>query len=304
MEVNGKIIAQGILQELQQKIKRFQKKQVVPQLAIILVGQDPASWAYVQQKVLKAKEIGARAQVLSFPLSFTQDKLMATIEQLNNNSNIHGIIVQRPLPEHVNEELVDRGVDPQKDVDGFNPQSNFEMPISMAVVKILEHIYLQKFEARSTNIETNSNDKILNDQNVSGFDIRISDFLRWLESQTIVIFGKGKTGGGPIIQKLRSLGVKPLIIDGKTGNPQAFTKTADIIITAVGRPNIVRPEMLKKRVILVSIGLHKGQDGKLHGDYEEEEIKDVASFYTPSPGGVGPVNVACLLENLVKAAGS
>jgi len=116
------------------------------------------------------------------------------------------------------------------------------------------------------------------------------------------VIGKGKTGGGPTIQMLKKMGVELQIIDSKTQNPKDFTKSADIIISTVGKPNILKPEMIKKGIILISVGQHKGIDGKFHGDYEENEIKNIASFYTPTPGGIGPVNVAMLLENLVTAA--
>ena len=105
-----------------------------------------------------------------------------------------------------------------------------------------------------------------------------------------------------MIDMLKKMGIQPLVIDSKTKEPMKLTKKADIIISAVGKPNVIKPEMIKKGVILIGVGLHKEEDGKLHGDYEEEKIKNIASFYTPTPGGVGPLNVAMLLENLVSAA--
>ncbi len=199
---------------------------------------------------------------------------------MNNDNNVHGIIVQRPLPPQIDKEKISLAIIPEKDIDGFHKNSKFEMPLATAVLKILE-----KIQASTPGVDA---------QKPQGF-------IGWLNTKEIVIIGTGETGGGPIIKKLKELGIKPLIIDSKTPNPELITKTADIIISCIGKPNVVRPEMIKRGVILISVGLYKGEDGKLHGDYEEKEIKNIAGFYTPTPGGVGPVNIACLLENLVKA---
>jgi methylenetetrahydrofolate dehydrogenase (NADP+)/methenyltetrahydrofolate cyclohydrolase len=205
-------------------------------------------------------------------------------------------------------------VDPKKDVDGFHPNSKFQPPIALAVLRILKEIYWKKSEARNPKSETNSNNQNPKFKNrflsfehsnfdiVSSFDIRISNFIAWLSSKKIIVIGKGETGGRPIIQLFKQMGIEPTVIDSKTSDPEQFTKKADIIISAVGKPGVIKPEMIKKNSILISIGLSNGKDGKLHGDYDEEEIKNIASFYTPTPGGVGPLNVAMLLENLIQAA--
>lgn len=264
MKIDGKEIAQNILASLKKRTDLL-KKNVTPHLVIILVGNDPASESYVKQKVQKGEAIGIKVTVKNYQLPIINYQLLEAIEQLNNDSNVHGIIVQQPLPSHIDVAATINAVNPQKDVDGFHPNSKFPMPLAVAVLKILDNV--------------NKN---------------------W-QTKKIVIIGKGETGGGPVIKTLRDLGVQPLIIDSKTQNAQELTKTADIIISSVGKPNIVKADAIKKGVILISVGLHKGSDGKLHGDYEESEIADIAGFYTPTPGGVGPVNVACLLENLIQA---
>lgn len=262
MKIDGKQIAANILGDLK---LRVQALNIVPHLAIILVGNDPASLAYVNQKKLKGEEIGAKINIKHISSNTSQESLLSTIKQLNNDNNVHAIIVQEPLPLYINLKKITEAIDPKKDVDGFHPKSKFKSPIFMAVLTLLKQINLTPQEKR------------------------------------IVIIGKGETGGKPIINGLKKMGIKPFIIDSKTPNPSSKTQNADIIISAVGKSNIVKPEMIKKGVILVSIGLHKGEDAKLHGDYNEEEIKDKASFYTPTPGGVGPVNVAMLLKNLLIA---
>ncbi len=288
MRVDGKTIAQEILESLSRQVILLKQKNITPHLAIILIGNDPASIAYVKQKILKANKVGIKTTLLNHesrikPSPRAQaegnQELVETIEQLNNDNNIHGIIIQRPLPLHINSELIDRAIDPKKDVDAFNPKAKFDSPISMAILAILEHIYYS-------------------------LKIKNTKFTQWLCSKKIVVIGKGETGGRPVIKTLKKLGVKPIIVDSKTQNSKFKTQEADIIISAVGKPKILNSSSIKKGAILISIGLHKGADGKLHGDYEEDEIKNTASFYTPTPGGVGPVNVSMLLKNVVHSAES
>ncbi len=279
MKIDGKEIAAQILKELKTKVGKLKKKQIIPTLAIILVGNDPASVAYVGQKEKKAQSIGTKTIIKHFPSKTSQLKLIRAIQQFNKNNNIHGIIVQQPLPKKINIQTVIQTVNPRKDIDGFNPKSKFKSPISLAVMKILKKVYT--------------------------YNPRVeSQFNNWLKTKKIVVIGKGETGGKPVIESLRKIGIQPLIIDSKTMSHELFTKNADIIISAVGKENILNSKMVKKGTILIGVGLHKGLDGKLHGDYEEKDIKDITSFYTPTPGGVGPVNVAMLLENLIVASES
>ena len=261
MKIDGRRIANTILNDLETKVKKLN---VIPHLAIILVGNDPASKAYVRQKILTAEKIGIKTSLFQYPNSIPTKDLLKHLNDLNYLSDIHGIIVQQPFSSHIDQKKIVNTIDPQKDVDGFHPQSKFESPIAAAVLEILKFVPLK--------------------------------------NKKVVVIGKGETGGKPIIQILKKKGIIPIVIDSKTENKETLTKDADIIISAVGKSDIIKSNMIKKGVILISIGLHKGSDGKLHGDYDEEKIKTIASFYTPTPGGVGPVNVAMLLKNLVYAA--
>jgi methylenetetrahydrofolate dehydrogenase (NADP+)/methenyltetrahydrofolate cyclohydrolase len=265
MKIDGKQIAKKILNYLK---NRIQKLNVVPHLAIILVGNDPASIAYIEQKKLKAEQIGAKTTMINLDSKIGASELNEEIKKLNSDHAVHGIIVQRPLPLHVDSRIISLAISPKKDVDGFHPNSEFEMPIALAVLRILKEVHAS----------------------TPGVDVR-----------KIVVIGKGETGGQPIIQTLKKMGINPTVIDSKTKNPEIIMKNADVIISSVGKPHVIKANMIKKGVTLISIGLHKGFDGKLHGDYSEKEIKDIASFYTPTPGGVGPVNVAMLLKNLLIA---
>lgn len=278
MKIDGREIANRTFADLKKRVIKLKKKRIISHLAIILIGNDPASVAYVNQKQIKGKKIGAKINIHKLPSSVSTNSTLSLLNDLNHLTSVHGIIVQQPLPSQINLKEITLAIDPKKDVDGFHPNSKFQSPIAIAVLKILEEIH----------------ERLILDQG--------STLIKWLKNKQITILGKGETGGKPIIITLKKLGVQPLIIDSKTKNPSSVTKKADIIISAVGRPNVIKQEMIKKNSILISIGLSKGKDGKLHGDYDEEKIKNIASFYTPTPGGVGPVNVAMLLANLVIAA--
>ena len=278
MKINGRQIAQEIFTNLTNRVEVLKKKNIIPRLAIILVGNNPASVTYVRQKELKAKLIGAKTTILNYELGIKNEELVKKIKQLNNDKNVHGIIVQRPLPAHINQEEIDNLVNPQKDVDAFLPNSPYEMPLAKAVLFILEKIY----------------------DSTPGVLPR--NFIEWLCSKKIVVIGKGRTGGGPTILLLKKLGIESKVIDSKTINPELLTINADIIISTVGKLRTIKAENLKQGVILIGVGMSRGEDGRLHGDYEENEIENIASAYTPIPGGVGPVNVAMLLSNLIQSA--
>lgn len=278
MKIDGKQIAQDILNNLKQRVEKLERENITPCLAIILVGKDPASIAYIKQKELKAKSIGIKTITYNLKSEIKNQELIKLIKKLNKDKSIHGIVTQQPLSKYINTETITQIINPKKDVDGFHSKSHFEMPIALAALKILKEIH----------------DLIPNVE---------PEFIEWLKNKKIVVIGKGETGGKPIIITLKKLDINLLIIDSKTRNPSAITKTAEIIITAVGKPKILTSKMIKKKVILIDVGISKGKDAKAIGDYAENEIKNIASFYTPTPGGIGPVNVAMLLQNTVIAAG-
>ena len=283
MKIYGTEIASTILENLKYRVAKLKLKNIIPHLAIILIGNDPASHAYVKQKILNAEKIGAKTSLFKYPSSTTTKVLLSHLNGMNHLSDVHGIIVQQPLPSQINLKEITLAIDPKKDVDGFHPNSKFQSPIALAVLKIIEEIFSSLTRSHLAKLQGET-------------------LISWLKSQKIVIIGKGETGGKPIIDLFKKMNIKLEVIDSKTKNPSTLTKEADIIISAVGKPDTLRPEMIKKNCILISIGLSKGKDGRLHGDYNEEKIKNIASFYTPTPGGVGPVNVAMLLENLVVVA--
>lgn len=268
MKIDGQAISSLILDKLKIETEKLKEKGIIPTLAIILVGENPASISYITQKEIKGELIGAKVITKTLQNDISQNELLEIIKKLNQDSDIHGIIVQRPLPAQIDENKIDQAVLPQKDIDGFRKESTYKAPIVLAINEIL-----QKTEPNFKN-------------------------------KRIAIIGKGQTAGAPIIKWLINLGAYVNVVDSKTepDEREEILKNSDIVISAVGKSNTVLSSQIKNGAILISIGLHKNEEGKMEGDYNEEEISKIASFYTPTPGGVGPINVACLFMNLLKAA--
>lgn len=275
MVVDGRALAEKIHEKLREETEALKTSGTTPHIAIVTFKTSEAAWAsYVGQKIKLAQNLGAKASLTELQTD-SKEEFKETMKRLNSNPNIHGIIVQRPFPETFDKQMVIESVVPEKDIDGFRKDSNFEYPIWRAVEYIVRHA------ARL--------------DGASSLDM-------WLKGKNVVVVGKGETGGLPMIEGMRGLGVKPQIVDSKTENREEILKKADLIICAAGRSGVVRPEEIKKGVVLIGIGMHREEDGKLHGDYEAQEIEQIASYYTPIPGGVGPVNVAFLFMNLLNAA--
>ncbi len=283
MKLSGREIAERLYGKLKERVEKLKKKHIIPHLVVFLVGEHPASVAYVTLKQKKGEEIGAKVTVLRFDPSVTTEELEEKVKLLNDDPFVHGILIQRPLPDHIDVDKLEMTTAPQKDIDGFHPDSPYTLPLPLAVGKILE----ETFKLQTTQEVENEVDQ--------------ADFKKWLQKKNIVLLGKGPTGGGPIIAYLKRLNITPHLIDSKTKNADQLMQKADIVISAVGREHTVKPDLLKPGVILISVGINRGENNKLHGDYDEEQIKDIASYYTPTPGGVGPVNVAMLIENLLTA---
>ncbi len=275
MKLDGKTISSNILIELEKRVEVLKKKNTVPTMAIILMGDNEASKIYVNQKRLKAEAIGAKVDIYPTSNETTQEELEKLIKKLDKNPKIHGIIIQRPAGPNVDADKLTELISGKKEIDGFGSHSEYPVPVAEASLLMIQEAF-----------ETNKQKK---------------GFSSWLKNQKIAVIGKGETAGKPIINLLEKNGVIPTVIDSKTENKEKKLKEADIIITAVGK-TILSTKQFKKGAILIGVGLYTDENGKLRGDYNNSDVENVASFYSPTPGGVGPVNVACLLENLIKAA--
>ena len=286
MKIDGKAIANQILSELTLEISRLKDKGIIPTLAVILVGDNPASLTYIRQKQKAAEQIGARVVLSAEGLTCSNSQLRELIEKYNNDPSVQGLIIQRPLPKNlgvVSDVLLT--VKPDKDVDGFLPHSPFVSPVAMAVGEILQNIHYQISGRKYQNdyIETDNN------------------FWFWLRTKKIVILGRGETAGKPIAAYLTNKQCATSIIHSQTPGPQELIRGADIIISCVGKQGVITKNIIQSGSILISVGIWRDSNAKLHGDYKEDDICEVASYFTPTPGGVGPVNVARLMKNLVLA---
>lgn len=274
MKVSGREVAEAILKKLGKEIK---KKNLKPALAIILAGDDPSSRIYVNNKLKAAARIGITAKLYEFS-SNEKGNFLKTLEKLNNDSLVHGIIIQYPTYASWNFDEIVTKIDPKKDVDGFLPKSSYTEATALAIWEMLTAFsYLSGFK-------------------------KTEEFLKY---KKIVVLGRGKTAGGPITSLLEKKGFAVESIIRDTKNPKAKIKQGDIVISATGVKNIVNKSNLKKGAYVVGVGVGKEIiDGKpkIYGDIKEEEVSKLATLYCPTIGGIGPLTIVSLLNNVVKSA--
>lgn len=268
MKIDGKQIAQEILDNLKPQVEELKQKGITPTMAVVLMGDNQNSIAYIRQKEIKAKDIGAQTKVFQFEESVDNQTIESIVRKLDHDPLIHGIILQRPAPTQVKVEELEESIDPVKEIDGFGAQTIYPVPVAEAVWRMIM--------------------SVLHEEK--------------LKTQKIVVLGKGETAGKPIIEYLIKKGLNPEVIDSHTTTRDELLKNADVVISAVGKQNVVNSNQIKRGSIVIGVGLTTNEEGKLKGDFENEEMEQVAAFYSPTPGGVGPVNVAILMENLIKSA--
>lgn len=271
MKIDGKKIADSVLTELKKDLKELSSRKIIPHFAVVLVGSDKSSKVYVKQKVKTASLLGIKIDILTPPVKITLPEFIKLINGLNRNDKIHAVIIQRPLPFSISAEKLDLLVAPQKDVDGFHPGSVFDPPVALAVMKILESLHP-------------------------------NNFLGWLKSTKILVIGRGATAGKPIAKYLSKINLEYTVAHSQTPDLRKLIKTFKIIISCVGKSNIVRHNDINSNSFVIGVGLHV-ENGKLQPDYDQKLIADNMAYFTPVPGGVGPVNVAMLMKNVVRAAG-
>ncbi len=273
--IDGKALAAKMQDELKVKVDKLKEADNVPGLAVILVGEDPASQIYVRNKARQATAIGLNSSVVRLPETVSEQELLDLIEQYNQSEQWHGILVQLPLPEHISEEKVLLAIDPEKDVDGFHPMnmgrlwSGNPLMIPSTPAGIMEMF-------REYNVE--------------------------LSGKRAVVIGRSNIVGKPMAQLLMMADATVTIAHSKTENLRELTKEADILVVAIGRDRMIKAEDVKEGAVVIDVGMNRDEDGKLHGDVDFDEVKDVASLITPVPGGVGPMTITMLMEQTVRAA--
>lgn len=273
MIIDGRTIALEIKKSLLTEVQKLQKKHLVPQLAIVFCDTDDSIRTYIRQKQKFGAGVGIKVKLIKISKSASLQSIIMRLKILNKDPDIHGIIIQRPFPFPISENFLKTLVYPLKDVDGFHPKSLCEAPIALSVIKILE--YVQKLSEKELNFDD------------------------WLSEKKILVIGRGESGGTPIASYLRKNDISFLQAHSQTKNIDGLIAKSEIIISCVGKPNIVRHDIVKSEAILIGIGLYR-KNGILHTDYNQEKIARKVAFYTPAPGGVGPVNVSYLFYNLIR----
>ena len=273
--LDGKALAQNIEKEIQKEVESLSQKGITPGLAVMLVGSDPASQSYVNMKAKACKRTGIYSITHEMPENIQQESLLQTIAMLNQNPNIDGILVQLPLPKHIDTTAVLEAIAPHKDVDGFHPFNmgrvfanleSFVPATPMGILTLLKHYKIP------------------------------------LQCKNVVIVGASNIVGKPLGALFLNENATITLCHIYTQDLAKHTKEADILCVAVGKPNLITKDMVKEGAIVVDIGISRLQDGRIVGDVDFENVAPLCAFITPVPGGVGPMTIASLLQNTLKAA--
>ncbi len=282
--IEGKLIAQRLRERIAIAVAGLQAQQLKPGLAVVLVGDDPASQIYVRNKHAQCLEVGFNSFEHRLPAQTTQDSLLSLILQLNNDPAVHGILVQLPLPKHIHEQTILNAVDPDKDVDGFHPINAGRLAIGKPLFVSCTPV---------------------------GCEILLREVLADPSGAHAIVLGRSNIVGKPVAQLLLAANCTVTIAHSRTRDLQALVKQADSVIAAIGKPEFVRASWLKPGAIVIDVGINRVPDtragsepGKTRvvGDVAFDECLSVASAITPVPGGVGPMTIACLLRNTLLAA--
>lgn len=273
--INGKELAKKIREELKEEVIKLKERNISPKLAVIMVGNDKASEVYVRNKSKACQEIGIEYEEFFMKETITQKELMDLINNLNERKDVHGILLQSPIPAHLDIREAFNAIDYRKDVDGFNP-------INVGKLSIGEDCFISCTPYGVV--------KMLEEYNIS------------VEGKRAVIIGRSNIVGKPLIQCLLNKNATVTVCHSKTKNIEEITREADILIAALGRPKFVKENMVKDRAVVIDVGINRNEEGKLVGDVDFENVSKKASYITPVPGGVGPMTIAMLMSNVVKAA--
>ncbi|MFW5981910.1 MAG: bifunctional methylenetetrahydrofolate dehydrogenase/methenyltetrahydrofolate cyclohydrolase FolD [Halanaerobiaceae bacterium] len=274
--IDGKSIAASIRNDLKKDVEELTRTGRVPGLTVVLVGDDPASETYVKFKERAANEIGIKSRVLKRSADITQEELIQLIKDLNQDKEVDGILVQLPLPNHINEEIIIETIDPGKDVDGFHPINTGRLFSGQT-----ENIYFEACTPKGI-IE------LLERKNID------------IEGKKAVIVGRSNIVGKPIAHLLLERNATVTICHSRTKDLAKETLSADILIAAVGKAEFISGDMVKEGAVIIDVGINR-VNGKLLGDVDFDSASKKASYITPVPGGVGPMTIAMLMENTLKA---
>ena len=272
--MDGKALAKKIREELKEEVNKLKEKNIFPKLAVIMVGEDPASKVYVRNKSKACNDVGIEYEEFLLKEDSTMEELLNIIEKLNQRKDIHGILLQSPIPKELDIYTAFETIDFRKDVDGFHP-----INIGRLTLKRQTFISCTPYGVM----------KLLEEYNID------------LKGANVVILGRSNIVGKPLSQCLLNQDATVTICHSKTKNINEITKNADILISAIGKPKFVTQDMVKEGAVVIDVGINRLETG-LVGDVDFENVKEKASYITPVPGGVGPMTIAMLLNNVIIAA--
>ncbi|MBI2485460.1 MAG: bifunctional methylenetetrahydrofolate dehydrogenase/methenyltetrahydrofolate cyclohydrolase FolD [Deltaproteobacteria bacterium] len=274
--IDGKEVSQHIRKEVSEEVRKLKEETgIVPGLAAVLVGNNPASEIYVRNKRKACGEAGIYSEEYKLPEEITESDLLSLIKKLNEDEKIHGILVQLPLPKHINEAKILRAVSPSKDIDGFHPENvgylvegnpRFIPCTPHGIIKLLDYYKIE------------------------------------IQGKEAVVVGRSNIVGKPVSLLLLHRHATVTICHSRTKPLEDVTRRADILVAAMGRANFITGDMVKEGVVVIDVGINRNPDGKLTGDVDFEKVKEKASYITPVPGGVGPMTIAMLLWNTWSSA--
>lgn len=273
--ISGKELAKNKREAMKQEVEQLKKTGISPKLVVVLVGDNPASISYIKGKQKGCEEVGIESQLIKLEATASEEELLSIIDQLNEDDTVDGILVQLPLPDYISEQKVIHRIAVEKDVDGFHPMNVGKMLlgeecfISCTPFGILEM--------------------------VKSIDVPI-------EGKHVVVIGRSNIVGKPVGQLFLNENATVTYTHSRTKDRASITKQADILIVAVGKPNLIGPDEVKEGAIVIDVGVNRLETGKLCGDVRFDEVKEKASYITPVPGGVGPMTITMLLHNTILSA--
>lgn len=273
--IDGKQIAEQVIEKVEERVKRLKEQGIIPGLTVILVGEDPASQTYVASKERTSKRLGMKSEVIQKPSSISEEELLKVIQQLNEDSSVDGILLQLPLPKHIDENKVLQAILPEKDVDGFHPVNVGKLMLGQeGFIPCTPYGVIQLLDYSSISIE----------------------------GKHAVIVGRSNIVGKPMGQLLLNRHATVTYTHSRTKHLEQFTKQADLLIVATGQPHMINQSHIKPGATVIDVGIHRNSDGRLSGDVDFESASQVAGHITPVPGGVGPMTIAMLMENTCLSA--
>ena len=284
MKIEGARIAEYLQRLLRAEVSKRKKKKK-PRLIVFLAAETDDQLSFVKIKSKIAHKIGVEFELIKFKTAPSFQRFASLIKEKSIESNATGTIIQQPLPQELSTDSLYNYIPDVKEIEGVKTKSPFYSPIGLAVLTVIKFIF--------------GKHRLVPDLFVN-MDKDRAFFKKIFKNKRVVLVGRGVTGGRPIGKVLTEAKINYISLNSQTPNPESYYKNADLIITAVGK-KVIEPSMLKEGVILINVGLRK-EHGRLKGDYEEAEIKNIASYYTPTPGGAGPIDVVYLYKNLVDSA--